>query len=202
MAQELIAYFDARFQELAQQIAESRDETARQFAASREETTQQIEKLREETSQQLARLREETTQQFAASREETSQQIAKLRGEMVSRFEKGEETARHTEILIEDLRDKLDVVAEGVMGANERLDRYRNEARIEFNQVKGWIEPYYRELDGRVRNLDNRVWTLVSRFWKTGPSVSKGMSTMPSARCWASLPSRLRSPLSRESNPV
>ena len=89
--------------------------------------------------------------------EETAQQFAKLREEMFSRFERGEERARRTVVLVEDSRYKLDLVAEGVMGANDRLDRYRTEARIEFNQAKGWIEPYYRELDGRVRNLDNRM---------------------------------------------
>ena len=132
MAQELTAYFDERFREFARKIVE---ETAQQITASREEMSQQI----------------------TASREETAQQIAELREETISRFEKGEETARHTVVLVEDLRSKLDLVAEGVIGANERLDRYRSEARIEFNQVKGWIEPYYRELDGRVRNLDNRM---------------------------------------------
>jgi hypothetical protein len=150
MAQELTVYFDERFREFAQKIVE---ETTRQIAASREETTRQI-----------AASREETARQFAASREETSLQIAKLREEMISRFEKGEETARHTEILIEDLRHKLDVVAEGVVGANERLDRYRSEARIEFNQVKGWIEPYFRDLDGRVRNQDGRIDGVDSRL--------------------------------------
>ncbi len=142
MDQELIAYFDARFRETAQQIAESREETAQQIAKFREETAQQIAESYEENAQQIAKFREETTWRF--------EQIDK-------RLEKREEAERYTHVLVEGLRHELHLVAETVLGVDEKLDRYRTEARVEFNQVKGWIEPYYRELDGRVRNLDNHA---------------------------------------------
>jgi len=128
MDQELIAYLDARFRETAQQIAASREETAQQIAASRDETAQQI-----------ARLREETSGRFE---------------QVDSRFEKLEETTRHTIVLMEGMRHELHLVAESVVGTNERLERYHREATLTFHQVKEWIEPYFRNLDSRVNVLD------------------------------------------------
>jgi hypothetical protein len=149
MDKELIAYFDVHFREFAQKISE---ETAQQFTA-----------FREETAQQFTAFREETAQQFAASREETAQQVAKLREEMISRFEKGEETARQNFILVEDLRHQVHLVAEVVIGMNERLERYQHEAVISFDRIIGLIEPYYRDLDSRVSLVDGRVRILEGR---------------------------------------
>ncbi|HEX9942835.1 MAG TPA: hypothetical protein VGG03_12515 [Thermoanaerobaculia bacterium] len=127
--QELIAYLDAHFRE-----------TSRQIAESREETTQQITSLREENTQQIASLREE---------------VASLREESTQRFEQVEETTRQTLVLVEDLRDQVHVIAEGFLGLNERLD-YQSTATLTFEQVRGWIEPYFRDLDRRVRILEGR----------------------------------------------
>src|SRR5882724_11574655 len=135
MDPELIAYFDRHFSETSQQI----------FA------------LREETSQQISALREETSQQISALREETSQQISALREDMVHRFEQADDTNRQSRILVEDLRRHTGLIAEGYIGVNEKLDRFQSEATLVFDEVKGWIEPYYRNLDGRVRVLEGRV---------------------------------------------
>lgn len=93
MDQELIAYFDARFTETAQQITSFREEASRRF--------EQIE----------------------------------------SRLQRMEDTDRHTLVVIEGLRHEMQLVAEGVLGLDERLQRYHSESTLAFDQVKGWIEP-------------------------------------------------------------
>lgn len=71
-----------------------------------------------------------------------------------------EETMRHTGILIEDVKHKLDIVIEGVMGVNERLDRRTEEnekehARLEkmtlFNSAD------ISKLDQRVGRLEGQI---------------------------------------------
>lgn len=57
------------------------------------------------------------------------------------------------------------------MGMSERLERYRNEATLAFDQVKGWIEPYYKELSGHIRNLDDRAYLLDGRVEGLGGRV-------------------------------
>jgi hypothetical protein len=85
------------------------------------------------------------------------QQVADLRGEMTRRFEQMEDKVHQAHILIEDLRDKIHLIAEGFMGLHEKLDCYRNESIASFEQVRGWIEPYYRILDGRIRAMETRA---------------------------------------------
>ncbi len=123
MDKELIAYLDARFKEIAQQMAVSREE-------------------------------------IAALREETSR-----------RFENLEGSTRHAVVLIEGLRHELHLVAESVFRVSERLERYRKESVVAFDQVKGWVEPYFRELSGHIRNLDDRAYLLDGRFGSLGIRV-------------------------------
>jgi leucyl aminopeptidase (aminopeptidase T) len=172
---DLIAYFDQRFRQSAEQAAALHEETAQQIAALREETTQQITALREETAQQFAAMREETTQQFAAVREETAQQFAAVREETAQqfaavrveaavfreetaqRFQQVEDTGRQTLVLVEGLRSHIDLLAEGFGGLNERLERLGNEVTQLPGHIKGWVEPYLRNLDSRVRVLEGRT---------------------------------------------
>lgn len=142
MDQELIAFLEARFRETAQQIAASHEETTRQIARLREETTHQVAKLREDTTHQIATFHEETTWRFE---------------QVDSRFEKLEEATRHTLILVEGLRHELHLVAESVVGTNERLERYHREGTLTFDQVRGWIEPYFRNLTSRVSALEGQA---------------------------------------------
>ncbi|HEX6863266.1 MAG TPA: hypothetical protein VF414_10650 [Thermoanaerobaculia bacterium] len=65
-----------------------------------------------------------------------------------------ETTARQTLVLVEGLRHEVHVVAEGFLGLDEKLGRYYREATLSFDQVRSWIEPYYRELDGRIRLIE------------------------------------------------
>jgi hypothetical protein len=94
---------------------------------------------------------------------EIVQQISSLREEMKRRLDKQAETARHTLILVEGLRDNLQLVGEVVMGLGEQLNRYRDESTLSFEKVHGWIEPYFRNLDLKHDGLDRRVRILEDR---------------------------------------
>ena len=135
MDHELIAYLDQHFRE-----------TSRQISDLREETTRQIPDLREETSRQFA----DTNRQMSDFREETARQFERID----ARFEQVEATARQTVVLVEGLRHEAHVIAEGFLGLSDKLERYYIEAKFSFEQVKAWIDPYYRELNGRVRVLE------------------------------------------------
>jgi len=131
MDPEMIAYFDGRFGQVTQQITTLRQETAQQISA-----------LREESAQQISSLREEMVQRF--------EQVDR-------RFERAEDTSRQTRILVEDQRSQMGLMAEGYIGVIERFERFQSEATLVFDEVKGWIEPYYRNLDGRLRVLEGRA---------------------------------------------
>jgi hypothetical protein len=49
----------------------------------------------------------------------------------------------------------MQLVAEGVLGLDDKLQRYHTESVFSFNQVRGWIEPYYKELNGRVTVMES-----------------------------------------------
>lgn len=138
MDQELIAYLDRSFGETNRQISDLRGEVSGlrgEVSDLREETTRRF----SETARQISDLREETTRQFER---------------IDIRFEKMEETARHTLVLVEGLRHEAHLIAEGYLGLNEKLDRYHSEAKLSFEQVKGWIEPYYTDLGTRVAIIE------------------------------------------------
>jgi len=117
MDQELIAYLDRRFRETSQQISE-------EISSLRQDTTQQIASLRQDTTQQIASLRNETMQRFET---------------VDARLQGLEETGRHTQVMVEDLRGRIQLVAEGVAGANQRLDAFKEETREEIKAVRGRV---------------------------------------------------------------
>ncbi len=73
------------------------------------------------------------------------------------RFEQVETAIRHTNVLVEALRSDIHLIAEGSVGLNDRFETFQSEATLVFDQVKGWIEPYYRNLDGRLRVVEGRA---------------------------------------------
>lgn len=130
MDQDLIAYFDARFRELSQQIAESREETIRRF--------EQVDKRFEQVDKRF-------------------EQVDNRLEQGDRRFGNLEETTRHIFVVVEDLRSQIQLIAERGDGLADKLERYHREAVITFNQVKGWIEPYFKDLNGRLLVLEKRA---------------------------------------------
>ena|SRR5436309_4416891 len=106
-----------------------------------------------ESAEQIAALREENAQQFAAVRGEA----ANFREETAQRFQRVEDTARQTLVQVEGLRGNVELLAEGFGALNERLERVQHEVDLLPGQIKAWVEPYFKNLDGRVRILEGRA---------------------------------------------
>lgn len=74
-----------------------------------------------------------------------------------------EETRRHFDVVAERLESKIDTIAEGVMTANERIDRLDGEMHDEFDDVRSMIKFSHHELDRRLRTLEDTVSDLQTR---------------------------------------
>jgi chromosome segregation ATPase len=134
MDQEMVSYFDA------------------QFGA----VSQRIEILHQETTQQIAALREETLQQITALREETSRRF----GNVEERLERVEGRVHQTQVTVEAMRGDIQLLAEGVIGQEEKLQASRGEANFRLDEIKRLIEligARYLDLDRRVGQLEERA---------------------------------------------
>ena len=89
---------------------------------------------------------------FGLLRGEMSAMRGELRGEIG-------EVKRHADVIAEDLRDEIRLVAEGLVATNERLDRridgLRSDMKEEFADVRAMIRVSYRDLDQRVTRLES-----------------------------------------------
>src|SRR5215213_4858476 len=154
MDQELIAYLDERFRGIDERFRGIDESFTQQIQGLREETSQQIQGLREETSQQIQGLREETSQQIQGLREETSQQIQGFREETSQRFDRMDEQLRLTGVMVEALEGKVQVVAEGVNGVDEKLKAFRETVALEFASSRSNVNMLFKDLNQRVRDLE------------------------------------------------
>jgi uncharacterized protein YoxC len=131
MDQELIAYFDEHFRE------------SRRYTESlHEQTTQQIDGLRQEV---------------ADHRQETREQIAGLRQEVAGLRQETTEQIRHTQILVEDMHGKIQLIAEGYFGIVERLTVFQGEVADNFEVVHNTLNVHYRDFDRRLRTVEERT---------------------------------------------
>lgn len=69
-----------------------------------------------------------------------------------------EDTRRHLGVLIENLDGKIQLVAEGVIAVDQKIDRVHAELKAELNtgigEVKALLRASYSDLDSRVRRLE------------------------------------------------
>ncbi len=72
------------------------------------------------------------------------------------RFDAMDERLLRVEILGEDNRHQIQMVAESVIGVGERLDAFRTEVAGEFQEVRELINTSHAELDRRVTILEDR----------------------------------------------
>ena|SRR5215217_752150 len=84
------------------------------------------------------------------------EKIESFRKETTRRFGHLDEGVRHTQILVEGLWGDLRLVADGVVGLDERLMAFRKEVAQDIDDVRKLIRPIYSALDQRVRNLEIR----------------------------------------------
>ena len=81
---------------------------------------------------------------------------------MDARFDAGDERAeafderlRRVEILGEDTRHLLQVVAEGVAGVTRTLEAFRLEVAAGFREQREFVQTLFGELDRRVTRLES-----------------------------------------------
>jgi chromosome segregation ATPase len=70
---------------------------------------------------------------------------------------------RHLDLVAESLNGQIQQMAEGVVVANERLDRFEQRTTAEFGEVKSMIRLSYAELERRLGTLEATVLDLAHR---------------------------------------
>lgn len=87
----------------------------------------------------------ETTQQFQGLREETN-----------GRFENVEAGIRRMQVMVEGVRSDLQLVAEGVLGSDEKIAALQTELKTGFDELRSMIRVLpYAALQVRVQNLES-----------------------------------------------
>jgi len=121
--QELVSYLDRRFAELKSEL--------------KSEITGE---LRAEIAASASGIKSELRAEILASAGETRQYVeAKIVGSTA-------ETCRHFDVVADSLMDKIQLVGEGVIGVDQKLERFRGEVAEEFRRV-----------DGRLLRLEART---------------------------------------------
>jgi len=139
MNEELIAYLDERFRENSKrfdQFSERFDQVYERF----DQVSARFDQVSERFDQVSARFG----------------QVYERFDEVSERFDQLEGGVRQTQVMVEDVRSNVGLVAEGVMGLNERLDMLRIQFANDLEQVRLSIRHPYSELAGRVHQLE--VW--------------------------------------------
>ena len=126
-----------RFTELDQQLR-TQIGTVKEQIGTVNERVDRVEARIDALSTEMRQQFEQVGRQF----EEVGRQF----GEVGRQFE---QTRRHFDVVAEGLMSKIELVAEGVVAGNERLERYRGEVRGELDRV-----------DARVLRLEARVSAL------------------------------------------
>jgi len=122
---ELVGYFDRRFGELKHEL---KSELATELTTSL--TSSLTTSL---TSSLTASLTTAITSAVMDQiRVELAASMSQLRGEIAA---SATETRRHFDVVGDRLMDKIQLVGEGVIGVDQKLDRFRGEVADEFRKV-------------------------------------------------------------------
>src|SRR5436190_18457830 len=101
---------------------------------------QLLDDLRRELQTTAIDLRGEIHGRAADLRQAIEASAAGLRMELIERMDTtAAESRRHFDVVAEHLTSKIDLVAEGVIGVDQKLDRFRDEVRDEFKRVDQWL---------------------------------------------------------------
>ncbi|MEA2692801.1 MAG: hypothetical protein QOJ16_2188 [Acidobacteriota bacterium] len=73
------------------------------------------------------------------------------------RFEKMEDTLHLTQVAVEGVRDEVKLLAEGMIGTEEKLSSLSREVTFQYERLQASIAPYYKDLDCRIRLLEERA---------------------------------------------
>ncbi|HEV2855225.1 MAG TPA: hypothetical protein VHC97_20695 [Thermoanaerobaculia bacterium] len=92
-------------------------------------------------------------QQIRAFRQETAERFDKVD----QRFGNLETEVRQVHVVVEDLRDKVQLTAEGITNVNEKLDRHQEEVSRKFNDLESLMRASDQGLASRVAKLERKV---------------------------------------------
>lgn len=73
------------------------------------------------------------------------------------------EVKKHFDVVAESLESKIQLVAEGVLNVNEKLDLLKDEMHRESEETRALIKLSYTELDRRLTTLEGTVDSLIRR---------------------------------------
>lgn len=103
------------------------------------------------------------SERFDQAQARTDERFAQMQAHMDERFKQAETEGRHTRILVEGLHDNIRLIAEAVVGTNERIDTLREETTGRLDEIKGTVVTIQQTLVPRLQNLENRVQNLENR---------------------------------------
>lgn len=87
----------------------------------------------------------------------TGERIAGLRQEIADLRQETGEQIRHTQILVEDMHGKLQLVAEGYFGIEERMKAFQDQVEENFKVVHSTLDLHYRAFENRLRIVEERT---------------------------------------------
>ena len=133
MDQELVSYLDRRFAQLKSKLkSEITGELRAEIAAGASGVKSE---LRAEILTSAAETQRHVEAKILGSTAETRQHFeATILGSAA-------ETRRHFDVGADSLMDKIQRVGEGVIGVDQKLDRFRGEVAEEFHRVDGRLAP-------------------------------------------------------------
>ena len=94
---------------------------------------------------------------------QVDERFNQMQAQMDQRFTGLEAEVRHTQVLVEGLDSNIRLIAEAVVGTNERIDRMQAETSSKLNEIKSTVHDIQRSLVPRVEVLESRVEILESR---------------------------------------
>ena len=111
---------------------------------------------------ELRRLFGELRQEMAVMREEMREEMGMVRDELRDEFRGANgETRRHIDIVAESLSHDIQLVAEGVLNVDQKLDReaasLRDEMQRGFAETHAMLRFSHSILDCRVTAIENRL---------------------------------------------
>ncbi|HYU34548.1 MAG TPA: hypothetical protein VEW48_20545 [Thermoanaerobaculia bacterium] len=107
-----------------------------------------LEESRQEMKEQVGGLRGEV----GGLREESRQRFERMEGQI----EGLREGVRHTQILVEDMRGEIRLLAEGMMGFDHTTKTSLIEVHRKLDDLTTLVTPLYRRIDERVSHLEAR----------------------------------------------
>ena len=152
MDQELVEYLDRRFNQFRDEVLQDlrtelrhglRDGHEQLRAELRQELGDGREQLRAELRQELGDGREQLRAELRQDQSDFRQDV---RGDIAA---SAAETRRHFDVVAEQLMGKIQLVAEGVIAVDQKVDRLGSEMRTKFQRV-----------DRRFLHLEARIVAL------------------------------------------